>query len=301
MVASATPGAAENSGVIYHWYEDAAHTPSTWADYFRQNAQIVLGPERRLPNGVSWRLQTDRSTGIAYPRLTWMPDRKRLLAANRLLDGAHGAELLVEHDLEDGRERLNRDSIALHGEPATLYSGPILEQWNVDLTYVGKRLMSAQTSAFERSGGTHPTVYLRGLTFDLQAETIVELGRCPGRPTDIYAGPFRYGELLDLCDTARYHDFIALVRSIDARNGRRHITWSEPNKMLGCVESPDQPVFREDQEYVVYLTFAGLAVQAAGDDCPIKPTPDNPVIVPYRELAPFMTPGPWRDELLALP
>ncbi len=193
MAASSMPAMSENRGVTYHWYEDAAHNPSTWAEYFQQHAQIELGPERRLPNGVSWRLQTDRVSRLAYPRLTWMPDRKRMLVANRLLDGAHGAELLVESELQGSRERSNETAVALTGKPFTSATGPVLKQWNVDLTYVGKRLMSVQTSAIENIGASHPPTYLRGLTFDLQAETIVELGRCPGRPPDIYAGPFRYG------------------------------------------------------------------------------------------------------------
>jgi hypothetical protein len=59
---------------------------------------------------------------------------------------------------------------------------------------------------------------------------------------------------------------------------------------------------------VLYLTFAGLAVQftfffpeSDMGGCALFRTVLNPVIVPYRELQTFMHPGAWRDELLALP
>ena len=299
LAASPSPGAAEYKGVNYHWSDNVTEDPSSWANYFRQNAQILLGPERRLANGASWRLQTDRVTGIAYPRLTWMPDRNHLLAANRLLERAHGGELLVERRLQEIQENVKHIYIALNGEAPPPH--PMLEQGSVDLTYAGNRFMSLQASAIEYSGGSHPTTYLRGLTFDLRAEAIVELKPCPGRAADIYAGPFRYGDLLDLCDGTHYRDFINLVRRIDLKSGRRRVGKSPYNPLESCVDWPDRPIFREDQEYVLYLTFSGLAIQAAGGDCPVKPTPDNPVIVPYRDLIPFMKPGPWRDELLSLP
>jgi len=74
------------------------------------------------------------------------------------------------------------------------------------------------------------------------------------------------------------------------------------DRTKGCWrENPDQPLVREDQKYVLYLTFAGLAVHVADDYCPVVRRPDNPIIVPYPRLAPFMLPGPWRDELLARP
>jgi hypothetical protein len=112
---------------------------------------------------------------------------------------------------------------------------------------------------------------------------------------------FRYGRLLDLCDEALYRRFVSLVREIDEKRPVRHLTRDEPDRSKGCwLEDPDQPLVREDQEYIVYLTFAGLAVHVSGPECPAVRTPDNPIIVPYGPLKPFMLPGAWRDELLAL-
>jgi hypothetical protein len=113
---------------------------------------------------------------------------------------------------------------------------------------------------------------------------------------------FRYGGLLDLCDAADYRRFVSLVREIDDARPARHLPPEAGDRTKGCWrENPDQPLVREDQEYVLYLTFAGLAVHVADDYCPDARRPDNPVIVPYRRLEPFMLPGPWRDELLSLP
>jgi hypothetical protein len=38
----------------------------------------------------------------------------------------------------------------------------------------------------------------------------------------------------------------------------------------------------------------------ARDNCVLERSTVNPLIIPYREVEPFMIPGPWRDELLKL-
>ena len=55
-------------------------------------------------------------------------------------------------------------------------------------------------------------------------------------------------------------------------------TAEESDRSKGCWrdENPDQPLVREDQEYVLYLTFAGLAVHVADDQCPDARRPDRP-------------------------
>jgi hypothetical protein len=290
---------AQSADVTYHLGIRGDGLRSA-GDYLRMNARIMLGPERRLPNGVSWRMQADEATRIAFPRLTWMPDRQRLATANRLLEEAHGIEWLTALDLERSRDDLNATYVALTGMPITTSSEPILQQWEVSLNYVGSRLMSVHTSGVENSGGSHPPTYLRGLTFDLQEQTIVELSPCPSRTPRGPAGPFRFGQLLELCDPARYSAFIAAVRDIDLRRGRRSMGSPGTDTWRNCRDWPESPVFREDQEYVDYLTFRGLAVHAAGNDCSVMTTASNPVIVPYPDISAFMQPGPWRDELLSL-
>src|SRR4051794_8116434 len=94
LLFAAWPSHADN---YYDWSgEPDLGDPARWANYFKENARIRLGPEQRLPNGVSWRLFTEVHSGIAIPRVTWMPDRRHLRTANRLLDTVHGGEMLVE-------------------------------------------------------------------------------------------------------------------------------------------------------------------------------------------------------------
>jgi len=290
----------------YGWDRYELPDQPKWAAYFRESAQIRLGRERRLPNGVSWRLLTDIRSGIAIPRLTWMPDKERLRTANRLLDIVQGGEMLVEREerrnVEGENEfRVNHGGLSLPGKRG-------ITQWDVGLTYVGSRLMSLMEAAIIGSAGNKPDVLMRGLTFDLARGTIEQVRPCPDSRTpygfshvDGERGNFlfRYGELFQLCDPASYRAFIALVKEIDGKRSARHLPPSASDRTKGCVESIDQPVIREEQEYILYLTFAGLAVQATGKECAVTRTPDNPVIVPYRRLEPFMLPGPWRDELLS--
>jgi len=301
MFIGASPSRADNR---YDWDRYGLGDPSVWPSYFWQLARIHLGTEHRLSNGVSWRFQTDIRSGIAIPRLTWMPDKQKLRMANHLLDIVQGGEMLVEMAEWRGIE-VEEKFRAKAGLPGLLVNHSVT-QWDVDLTYAGSRLMSLMNAAVIASAGNKPDALLRGLIFDLERGTIEHARACPGRQSYGFSDPsrdpsrflFRYGELLNLCDREHYRAFIALVRDIDDKRGVPHLSPSAGDRTKGCIEYPERPVFREEQEYVLYLTFAGLAVQAAGPECAITRTPDNPVIVPYRLLERFMLPGPWRDELL---
>jgi hypothetical protein len=288
------------------WDDYGLPDSSTFASYFRQHATLRLGPEQRLPNGVSWRLVTELGSGITMPRLTWMRDRQRLLAANRLLEHLHAGEMLIEaawrHSVEEyywAQEPaiaplLLRDLAAEHA----------IIQKDVTLTYAGKRLISLFAGGWFFSSGSHPPDWLRALTFDLETAAMVEVTPCPsvGHSPGDRNPLFRYGPLLDLCDKATYRRFVSLVREIDDAQPVRHLPREASDRSTGCwLEDPGQPLIREDQEYVLYLTFAGLAVQVSGSECPSARTPDNPIIVPYHRLEAFMLPGPWRDELLRTP
>ena len=306
----ASQAEVRDSGKYYDWSEEISEDSSTWAGYFRKNARLKLGPERRLPNGVSWRLLIDQSTGVPTPRVTWMPNRERMPTANRLLDSVQGGEMLVFREEEHRRDDLNRERKAMGARPI---DEPPVSGWDAELTYVGPHLMSMVATARTWGEGKYSTYGLmRGLVFDLQAGTMAHVSACPG-DSEVYGFQpdytkppvpsrfiFRYGELLDLCDPARYRDFIALVKRAEGAGGQRHTDPSESIQGTRCTEYPASPVFQEAQEYILYLTFDGLAVQATGRHCPSHRTPDNPVIVPYRELTPLMTPGPMRDELLSL-
>lgn len=286
------------------WDDFGLAERSTNASFFRQHATLRLGREHRLPNGISWRLLTDVASGIAMPRLTWMRDRQRLLTANQLLEQLHGGEMRLEASwrltLQEAYAQDLMTPPALLRDVATR---PAIVQKDVALTYASERLVSLMVGGWFVSPGSHPPDLLRGVTFDIQTATMMQVTPCPGAghsPGD--RNPlFRYGRLLDLCDKASYRRFVSLVKEIDDAQPMRHLSWEASDRSAGCwLEDPGQPLIREDQEYVLYLTFAGLAVQVSGPECPPVRTPDNPIIVPYHRLESLMLAGPWRDELLAL-
>src|SRR5580698_3865771 len=291
----------------YDWDVPDMPDPSTWASYFRQHAQRQLGPEQRLPNGVAWRLVTDTHSTIAMPRLTWMRDRRRLRTANRLLEQIHGGEMQLDALNREANWRAAASFTPPFPSRDYIRNNPSFFQADVGLTLAGGRLMSLFSGGWYPSGGSSSPSFLRGLTFDLDAATVTHVSFCDarhyGRDGDTpRTYRFRYGSLLDLCDAADYRRFVSLVWEIDDARPARHLPPEAVDRTKGCWrENPDQPLVREDQEYVLYLTFAGLAVHVADEQCPDERRPDNPVIVPYRRLAPLMLPGPWRDELLARP
>src|SRR5260221_2526909 len=56
------------------------------ASYFRMNANVRLGRQHRLANGVTWRLLSDIWTVADHPRITWMADAASVLKANDLFE-----------------------------------------------------------------------------------------------------------------------------------------------------------------------------------------------------------------------
>lgn len=293
------------------WAQHTAYDLSTtynadepWrAAYFWQHARIQLGPEQRLPNGVSWRLLTDAGTGLAMPRLTWMPNKRRLAAANRLLDMVQGGDMLIEKDqwriveLEnDFRKRLGALPLDLRRT---------LEQKDVGLTYAGTRFMSIMESLIVYPSGSLAQVIARGLTFDLDNNTVAHVTECTGAKKPYGEGDpdsflFRYGEWLQFCDQMTYRKFIALLEETADRLQRRLQPPKESEVSARCSIQFDRPLIQEERRYFMYLTFEGLAVQLLANECPTRRTADNPIIVPYPSLEPFMGPGPLRDELIAL-
>lgn len=137
-----------------------------WRQAYRGFAQIRLGPERRLANGISWRLLTDVRTGIAWPRITWMADKQRLRIANEMLEGAHGASIVDARTLKETLEGANRARQADGWSAIDFGQGGT--QTVIDLTYASTRLLSVIDMAMERSEGNYTGRVIRGLTFDLE-------------------------------------------------------------------------------------------------------------------------------------
>jgi hypothetical protein len=296
---------------------------SAWRQVYRDHAKVQLGQERRLANGISWRLLTDVLTGIAWPRITWMPDKHHLQIANEMLEGAHGASIADARALKEELEGVNRRRLA-YGLTATDY-GYGTTQTAIDLTYASSRLLSVIDMEMERSEGNYTGRVIRGLNFDLEQRKVFRIEPCPGHNAAhgnsaedrSHDYKFRFGELLDVCEESAYQKFRRLVLDYAERAARKadprrdvhveaclhHYIKYRPDVYFGEPED-----IRYNEDMVLYLTFAGLAVhftyffpEADMGGCALFRTVLNPVVVPYQELQAFMRPGAWRDEVLALP
>jgi len=278
-------------------YETSAYETS--AKYYRIHANVRLGREHRLGNGVAWRLLTDVRTGAAAPRITWMADRKSLLKANALFEAIHGGAL-VYYDERDVERRHDELYGWEYGQPPSfVIKPPYSVQEKIAVTYATSQLVSYVEVGFGVQM-ISMDLQIYGRVLDLEQGRIREIEGCGGSDDDWRN--FRFGELLDVCEDAAYERFMALwagkVRQAVATAKVRGDDLSEY-----CGESM-KPLERDSRGIALYLTPAGLAVfnekwfPRIAKHCAFNDISVNPIILPYRELEPFMKPGPWRDELL---
>lgn len=269
------------------------------AAYFWRHARIWLGPEARLPNGISWRMVTDLNTAIALPRITWTSNRYRLLTADRLLDRLHGKALV--------------QATATKSQAPGPYSGwreqtadRPFKQTDVALGYASSTLVSFINLGFWRPEGTGVPRFMQGVVLDLEAGSIFSVQRYGGErePFGLLRYGFRLGNLIEACDLPSYDKIIAMLVTRATRVADAEMKSHDPN-VARCAESTKRSI-GSDQEIQLYLTFDGLAIyntefQPTADlaFCALRLSAVNPVVIPYRDLEPFMTPGPLKDELLA--
>ena len=272
---------------------------STLAKYYRAHANVRLGREHRLANGVAWRLLTDVRTGAVAPRITWMADRESMLLANALFEIIHGGEI-IDYDWRD----LERRDTELYrwegGYPPYVIKPPYLVQEKVAVTYATSRLVSYVDVTHEIREISMGVIVV-GRVLDLEQGIIHSISSCPGSGCD--SSNFRFGELLDVCDEEAYKRFMTLwsdkVRqAIDKARIRGDGTSEQCGESMGSLE-------KERRGLAFYLTPVGVAVFnkdwipniakycAFYDNITV-----NPIILTYQELEPFMKPGPWRDDVL---
>lgn len=65
-------------GGYYDSYAGPLPEEETWAGYYTNHSRVSRGPEKRLANGVRWRLMTDAQTRIGMPSIIWMADNSNL-------------------------------------------------------------------------------------------------------------------------------------------------------------------------------------------------------------------------------
>ena len=266
--------------------------------YYRAHANVRLGREQRLSNGVAWRLHTDIRTGIAWPRITWMPDRKRMLMANGLFEAMHGDDL-YGYDVRDERRRR---SDLYNGEVGLREIGPpFFVQVKIAVTYASRQLVSFVDMGY---GVQWTSMDLRiiGWVLDLEKGKFWEIEGCD--TSDYRRKSFRFGELLNVCDDEAYENFMAIWwDKVQHRLAEAKARGDQVSEL--CGESMER-LTRDSLGMALYLTPEGLAVFYSSwlfprvmKYCAFHELTVNPIILPYAELEPFMLPGPWRDELLS--
>jgi hypothetical protein len=276
---------------------------STWLEAFHQrHFQPIPGAERRLPNGVAWRVVIDATTRLAQLRITWMADRWTMARANRYFDRVMACTMINYYGRAMKAYAYHREGeeIPFHGSVPGGYIESPVER--LTLSYATPRLVSGFGVDVDYQYAK-PAISLWSFVFDVENERNVEIEACS--PLDgpfTLATPFRIGRILDLCDPAAHAAFVALWSD---RIGALAQTafYRKHAGTLYCAEHRldlAPPRFR----FATYaLTEQGLAVHTGYLDpssqrCLLEKSPFNPVIVPWRDLEPWLVPGPLRDELL---
>lgn len=245
------------------------------------------------------------------PRITWMPDRKSMAVANKMLDALQGqavesaraeAENNLGLSLEIVKEKPYLTLSHLIHPPFTIQRSVV--QTDIALTYATANFVSL----VELSNSLLPEAnfnrrHMQGLILDLRHDRVLATGPCPGKTE--YDGRSKDGDFFQVGDFLQFCD----EPSLDAfRNSIR----DKSKPALAAAASSKDPFIKRcrkpylaiDQRFVFFLTPGGLAVHAtefwanALSDCALRRSSVGTFIIPYRELERFMQPGPLRDELL---
>ena len=289
-------------------------------ELFGNLARFRPTPEQRLSNGVSWRLFVDTVTGAAMPRITWMPWRDSMSRANEMFEAMHGS--LMRDAYRAGRENWIK-------VPPWGYK-TIFKQGVVELTYASRRFIAYHNQGLIHWSYRGVDYWNHGSVFDLDDGTTLDVKACPGaeRPygeTDLtyYSQAdledrfddryydekrkkaprhFIFGELMRVCDDESYAAFRALVVQWAAKAVKENAA----RRVRAERGAWAKALLQKDHQMLLVLTTSGLALHTFENRADTEPrfrcvggqeTP-NPVVIPYRDLSPFLRPGPLRDELL---
>jgi hypothetical protein len=253
-----------------------------------------MGAPHTMNKGVAWRLVTDTPTNLALPRIIGMPDRAAMDKANRLLDAAHGC-LLLRY------ARLAREWFGVDQPPddAQATDKPVFQPDPalVELTYASPRLVSYAEMRVNAVDSVSYDVKPRGIVLDLERNRIYQASGCGGLRDDGY-GWFRLGHMLEVCTFEAWAEFSRIwSRKIEPIEKAAALAPDNCERRMGTLDSPSEisMYFRDDGLAMYdYSRLAGLPKICLD----AKKSLIGPVVIPYRELEPFMKLGPWRDELL---
>jgi hypothetical protein len=294
QVASSCAGFEVNKPELADWLRE----------FYAKHAQPILGAEQRLSNGVAWRVVIDGATRLAAPRITWMSDRQAMQKANRLFDAAQACAMVTYYGMAGSWFDIAKE-IDSRGDLVPLNMPRHQFIWQptdlVALTYASPGLVSYfEVQVEEGQGRNYPR--LIGRVLDLKRDEVVSVSTCGTNDGD-FSFPanwqFHFGDFLEVCDAEVHAKFLALWDSkvasaleIIARKGLRTCRADQEDDSPG------------NRYFTLYLTPSGLAVHTGNAwpysirQCMMEKSPFNPIIIPWRELEPFMKPGRWRDELV---
>lgn len=283
-----------------------------FAKYYRTRALIspTPEPERRLANGVRWRLLVDERTGMRMPRITWMPDQRSMAVANQLFEMAHGAAIAKAVDYS--RIWLGKNTLrAVQGLPP--YSQLPLQS-DIEVTYASRRFVSYIELGTEEEREKTFSPIARSRIFDIRKGRVYDFTFCPiqyeWNPEAAYMGDSEREWIPKYIDHPTPFDFceadVDAFRKVVKRWAALAIPASERDRQPadGCSRTAHQ-LARWGRGARAYLTSAGLAfvlfdAWPIGRPANCRFAVGDPVIVPYRALKRFMRPGPLADELRKL-
>ncbi len=269
--------------------------------FYTAHVRPILRPERRLPDGTAWRVIVDSVTGMAEARITWMADKAAMKKANRLLETLHACRLMQYWTYTTGSFAMTQDPDKESRLSSFITSGVIRQPPDkVIVSYASSRLVNVFSVDIILYMTDRPHYGLNSTVLDLERGRLVPFSRtdviCPR--LDDASGQVGIDGLIDVCRADDQRAFEALWRKhAAAAQARAPSRGQEP-----C--APPQDDGATNRTFNVYITAGGLAVYSGYlwprpyRECMAEETAANPVIIPWRELEPFLKSGPWRDELL---
>ncbi len=190
-------------------------------EYYSMHARVWLGQEKRLSNGVAWRLLIDTPTGLAVPRITWMPDGRAMQKANRLLDAIHGQELVgyagqAKYWQEVYEEAAREGEKDNSGVSLMIPRDHFIQQHIAALTYATSKLVSYYDVGTPATDGMSKVPRPYGQILDLQQGKVFSIESCAeedessasaGHDSEVM---FRLGDWLEVCDMEAVTSFLRL-------------------------------------------------------------------------------------------
>ena len=270
------------------------------AAFYRSWAQPVRDAPQSLGAG-QWVLETDRKTKLAYPRLVTLASGASVARANAALEAMHGRILKTAYRATSVLSR------APFGELDT-DSSMVVHFYTVKATYLSPSTLSLVAIGWEEHEGNGAYLLVRGAAVDIASGRIFTINSCHEERRRPF---FTFGPLLTACDDGKLSAFSTLwreqARILHSEVPRVHMALRQNELTQEDCRGLVLSNIGNATFFSLYLTPGGLAVHNAFEtgvweaSCYVaRDSPFFPVVIPWQKLAPLMTPGPLRDELLAL-